>query len=216
MKIATVFYDKNGTLVKPPLFWNKPHPTSSTLSLEGGYWHLTEKDFSAGKLPDGRDANGRVCDSALVTAMADRDFSMEKAIQLIPPSGGTVLDVTPVTLMSCLDGSLIRPTPEQIAARRPGEDIIYRWRMLYIIEEPGMGPFIRYAARDDRMGVDPDFVYPYDGVAEQGPDYRTPRSEQLAYRAAYLAESVQDQFPLDGLRGSHPEPETFPDYDNGY
>lgn len=194
MKIATVFYDKRGILVKPPLFWNKPHPTASVLSLEGGYWHLTEKDYCSAKVPGGLDSQGRATADALRSALRDRDIAMELAMNKVEAAGGTVLDVTPVTLMECANGDLIRPTQHQVDHRQPGDDVRYRWRMLYVLEEPDRIPFVRFAARIDRIGVDPEFVYPYDGVAEQGPDYRTPQHEQEAYKALYSSMGSLDEY----------------------
>lgn len=58
---------------------------------------------------------------------------------------------------------------------------MYRLYMQYIIEEPNRGRYIDFAATADRIGLDPDFVAPFDGVAEYGPDYRTPHPEPADY-----------------------------------
>ncbi|MGB3675599.1 MAG: hypothetical protein WA988_14280, partial [Candidatus Nanopelagicales bacterium] len=61
-----------------------------------------------------------------------------------------------------------------------GEFLGWRYYVQYVIEEPGYKPFPSYAATADRIGISPDFVQPYDGVAEQGPDYQTPRPQRLS------------------------------------
>lgn len=84
-----------------------------------------------------------------------------------------------------------------------GERLGWRWYVQYIIEEPTHRPFPLYAATADMLGVDPEFVQPYDGVAEEGPDYRTPVAEQMWYQSA--------------LRDAVPAPATAPaTADQGY
>ena len=97
-----------------------------------------------------------------------RDLAMATSMETITSLNGTV------TYEEAYEGHI------------PSEDRQgYLFKLVYVIEEPDHVPFTRFAASIDKLGIDPDFVYPYDGVAEQGPTYRTPYQEQLATIAAF-------------------------------
>lgn len=95
----------------------------------------------------------------------ERDAAYAKAIELIMAGNGTVFA-----------GASHDPQHE-------GGDYVFR--IQYIIEEADHIPCQKFAARMDRLGVDPGFEYPYDGIAEQGPDFVVPRERTDTMRAHY-------------------------------
>ncbi len=105
--------------------------------------------------------------------------------------------------ISARNGTCIR---ENMGVQRQGEDVSYWVRLIYVIEEPDHVPFKAMAATADRKGIDPDFVYPEDGVAEYGPDYRTPRNATEAYRAAAAVEPYE----IDPLPSALPQTSNRP------
>lgn len=112
---------------------------------------------------------------------AVRDVIAEAALQAIIDHNGTVIydqiDEYPVT--------------DEVTGEFKG----WRYYVQYVIEEPNYKPFPSYAATADRIGISPNYVQPYDGVAEQGPDYQTPHTQRLsalqALREAQLHYSPQ-------------------------
>lgn len=89
-----------------------------------------------------------------------------------------------------------------------GKPALLHWmKVIYVIEEPNHFPYKKFAATIDRIGVDPDFVHPYDGVAEQGPDYTTPREQQLSYVAA-LSGRFDDITPIPSAIPTDPSRRT--------
>lgn len=214
MKIATVFYDKRGIIVQPEYCWNKPHPKSSVLTTEGGYWHLCEKNYHSSQMIGGLDDQGRITQAGLEAAERERDIALTEAIETIQANNGTVLSMKPIIRLY-RQGRGYPIEPDQFDQLVPGDDVVFRWRMLYVVEEPDRSPFIRFAARIDRIGVDPDFEYPYDGVADQGPDYTTPRSQQLANNSAFVdLEDADMSIPVNDnhLRTPQLVPEDYPDF----
>lgn len=215
MKIATVFYDKRGIIVQPPKFWDKPHPKMSSLTIDGGYWHLCQRDYHASQIPGGLDSSYRPSREAIAAAEHERDLSMNDAMAAVADNNGTILNIIPVTMIR-RNGRLTIVEEDQLEHLEPADDVVFRWRMLYVIEEPDRVPFIKFAAKIDRIGVDPDFEYPYDGVAEHGPDYRTPPHQQLAHNTALLDLTDPDKFVpvMDDPHLRMPEfvPEDGPDF----
>lgn len=104
--------------------------------------------------------------SKLFESTTVRDVIAEAALQAIIDHNGTVI------YDQIDDDPLTDPAT--------GEFLGWRYYVQYVIEEPGYKPFPSYAATADRIGISPDFVQPYDGVAEQGPDYQTPRPQRLS------------------------------------
>lgn len=163
MKVATAFYDENDVLVMPTKLWTGNHPTSSQLTLEGGYWHICTKYFESPTV---------------------RDVIAAAALQAIIDRNGTII----------YDQINEHPVTDEVT----GAFIGWRYYVQYVIEEPNHKPFPSYAATTDRLGVSPNFVQPYDGVAEEGPDYRTPKSQQLLARQALQAAQRQTSPKIHG------------------
>ena len=112
-----------------------------------------------------------------------RDVIAEAALQAIIDHNGTVI----------YDQIDEHPVFDETTR----EFIGWRYYVQYVIEEPDHRPFPSYAATADRIGISPDYVQPYDGVAEHGPDYQTPRPQRLSALQA-LREAQQHR----GLQNS--------------
>lgn len=97
---------------------------------------------------------------------AVRDVIAEASLQAIIDHNGTVI-------YDQIDDA---PFYDEVT----GDFIGWRYYIQYVIEEPNYKPFPSYAATADRIGISPNYVQPYDGVAEEGPDYQTPRPQRLS------------------------------------
>lgn len=95
----------------------------------------------------------------------DRTAAYAKALELIMDNNGTVFNNLALDPDSGRTGAY------------------YQFRIKYIIEEADHIPCQKFAARMERLGVDPDFEYPWDGVAEKGPDFTVPRERTDTMRA---------------------------------
>lgn len=104
---------------------------------------------------------------------AVRDVIAAAALQAIIDHNGTVI----------YDQIDEHPVVDEATGEFKG----WRYFVQYVIEEPDHKPFPSYAATADRVGISPNYVQPYDGVAEHGPDYVTPRSQQLSVLEALKA-----------------------------
>lgn len=118
-----------------------------------------------------------------------RDVIAEAALQAIIDHNGTVI----------YDQIDEYPVVDEVT----NEFIGWRYYVQYVIEEPNHKPFPSYAATADRIGISPNYVQPYDGVADQGPDYRTPRSQQLSALEA-LREAQTIHNPRGGSQAYEP------------
>ncbi|PZU04564.1 MAG: hypothetical protein DI630_00115 [Gordonia sp. (in: high G+C Gram-positive bacteria)] len=116
-----------------------------------------------------------------------RDTIAEAALQAIIDHNGTII-------YDQIDEHPFRDSTT-------GEFIGWRYYVQYVIEEPNYKPFPSYAATADRLGISPNYVQPYDGVAEQGPDYQTPRAQRLS--ALQALQHAQQHYGPQGYNPSH-------------
>ena len=185
MKIATAIYDRNGVLISPINFYQGNHPTKNQFTTDSGYWHRVDKAYPEEYTRDltmlemmnrVEDLNGTcVMQKYWAQKYLHDPGCADPADEYIALREGYRVTTNRNQRVIVAPGAATLPFPE-------GAEIVdlHHLSMVYVIEEPDHVPFRRFAATVDRLGVDPNFEYPADGVAQYGPDYRTPHQQKIA------------------------------------